>query len=264
MVLTLRRFVFATALIAIACAGLGFGTVHGETSRLDRIGAAKILRVGTTGDYRPFSFLNPATKTFEGIDVDLARALGKSLGAEVQFVQTAWPNLMADFQADKFDLAIGGVSVTLDRARVGLFSIPIMVDGKTPIARCAEKQRYQNLADIDRPNVRVIVNPGGTNERFARASLTQAKLEVFPDNVTIFQQIVDGKADVMITDASETRLQQKLQPELCAIHPDQPFTFAEKAIWLQRDPYLKAYVDQWLNLVLHDGTYQAISKTWLD
>jgi cyclohexadienyl dehydratase len=139
-----------------------------------------------------------------------------------------------------------------------------MIDGKTPIARCADKERFQTLADIDRAAVRVIVNPGGTNERFAQTSLKQAKIEVYPDNVSIFQQIVDGKADVMVTDASETRLQQRLHPELCAIHPDRPFTFAEKAIWMQRDPYLKAYVDQWLNLVLHDGTYQAISKTWLD
>jgi cyclohexadienyl dehydratase len=251
-------------LILGAIAGVATGEAYGETSRLDQIVAAKVLRVGTTGDYRPFSFLNPATKGFEGIDIDLARALAKSLGAEAQFVQTAWPNLMADFQADKFDLAIGGVSVTLDRARVGLFSLPIMVDGKTPIARCADKERYQSIADIDRPEVRVIFNPGGTNERFARASLKQAKLEVFSDNITIFQQIVDGKADVMVTDSSETRLQQKLHPELCAIHPDRPFTFAEKAIWLQRDAYLKAYVDQWLNLVLHDGTYQSISKAWLD
>ena len=258
-----RRLVVCAVLV-VAFVLPGLASVRAETSRLEQIVAAKILRVGTTGDYRPFSYRNPASRAFEGIDIDLARSLAKSLGVEVEFVETAWPKLMVDFQADKFDLAIGGVSVTLDRARVGLFSIPIMVDGKTPIARCADKDRFQTIAAIDRPEVRVIVNPGGTNERFARASLKQAKLEMFQDNVTIFQQIVDGKADVMVTDASETRLQQKLHPELCSIHPDQPFTFAEKAVWLQRDPYFKAYIDQWLNLVLHDGTYQAISKAWLD
>ncbi|MBI1775203.1 MAG: transporter substrate-binding domain-containing protein [Proteobacteria bacterium] len=258
-----RMLLGAMWLLAFCVIPSSYG-LRAETSRLDQIIAAKTLRVGTTGDYRPFSFLNPSTKGFEGIDIELARSLAKSLGVEAEFVQTAWPNLMSDFQANKFDMAIGGVSVTLDRARVGLFSIPIMVDGKTPIARCADKERFQSLIGIDRPDVRAIVNPGGTNERFARANLIQAQLSVFPDNVTIFQQIVDGKADVMITDASETRLQQKLHPELCAIHPEQPFTFAEKAVWLQRDAYLKAYVDQWLNLVLHDGTYAAITKAWLE
>jgi hypothetical protein len=49
----------------------------------------------------------------------------------------------------------------------------------------------------------------------------------------------------MMTDASETRYQQKLHPGvLCAVHPDKPFDFAEKAYWLQRDEALKAFVDQ--------------------
>ena len=41
----------------------------------------------------------------------------------------------------------------------------------------------------------------------------------------------------MITDASETRFQQKLHPGvLCAIHPDAPFDFGEKAYWMAPDP----------------------------
>ena len=80
-----------------------------------------------------------------------------------------------------------------------------------------------------------IVNPGGTNEKFARANLKKARILVHPDNVTIFQQIVDGKADLMMTDAIEARLQSRLHPELCAVHPQQPFDFAEKAYLLPRD-----------------------------
>ena len=70
---------------------------------------------------------------------------------------------------------MGGVSVTLDRQKVGFFSEPYLRDGKTPIARCADAASYQTLADIDRPEVRVIVNPGGTNERFDRAHLHEAE-----------------------------------------------------------------------------------------
>ena len=51
-----------------------------------------------------------------------------------------------------------------------------------------------------------------------------------PDNVTIFRQIIDGKADLMVTDAVETRYQQKLHPELCAVHPEKPFDFSQKPI----------------------------------
>ena len=68
----------------------------------------------------------------------------------------------------------------------------------------------------------------------------------------------------MITDASETRYQQKLHPgALCAIHPDKPFDFAEKAYWMPFDPPLKAFVDQWLHMQMETGAFAAISAKWL-
>jgi cyclohexadienyl dehydratase len=195
----------------------------------------------------------------------MAEALGKALGVKVEFVQTAWPQLMKDFEADNFDIAMGGVSITLDRQKKGLFSTPIMREGKTPIARCADKGKYETIADIDKPGTRVIVNPGGTNERFARANVKNAEVKVYNDNVTIFDEIANGTADLMMTDSSETLYQQKLHPGvLCAVHPDKPFDFAEKAYWLQRDVALKAFVDQWLHISIQDGSYKKIYAAWFD
>ena len=145
-------------------------------TRLDAIMAKGTVRVGTTGDYKPFSYMNPETKQFEGLDIDMAQSLGQALGVKVEFVPTTWANLMKDFQADQFDFAMSGVSVTLDRAKKGYFTIPIMREGKTPIALCSNKDKFQTLADIDKAGVRVIVNPGGTNEKFARANLKVANL----------------------------------------------------------------------------------------
>ena len=257
----IRRSVFiAAAFLFVAAPAIARDQPE---SRLDAIVKQGFLRIGTTGDYKPFTYLNPETKQFEGIDIDMAKSLAKALGVEARFVQTAWPKLMADFEADNFDIAMGGVSVNLDRQKKGLFSTAYLVDGKTPIARCADKEKYQTLQQIDQPGVRVIVNPGGTNQRFAAANLKRAQVTVFGDNVTIFDQIVAGKADVMITDAIETVLQQKLRPALCAIHPEQPFNFSEKAYFLPRDPVFKAFVDQWLRQAVMSKEYQAIYDRWL-
>jgi cyclohexadienyl dehydratase len=245
-----------------------FLTVSAEAqqpSRLDQIIARGTLRVGMTGDYRPFTSLDKDTQKFSGFDVDMAEALGKALGVKVEYVPTAWPQLMKDFEADKFDVAMGGVSITLDRQKKGLFSSPIMREGKTPIARCADKDKFAGLEDIDKPGTRVIVNPGGTNERFARANIKNADIRVYGDNVTIFDEIAKGNADLMMTDASETRYQQKLHPGvLCAVHPEQPFDFAEKAYWLQRDELLKAFVDQWLHISMEDGSFRKIYGAWFE
>ena len=256
----LRTFITLFAALALTA------SAHAQQqSRLEEIIGRGTLKVGMTGDYRPFTYLDKQTQKFSGFDVDMAEALGKALGVKVEFVPTAWPQLMKDFEAQKFDVAMGGVSVTLDRQKKGLFSTPIMREGKTPIARCADKDKYATLADIDKPGTRVIVNPGGTNERFARANIKSAEIKVYGDNVTIFDEIAKGNADLMMTDASETRYQQKLHAGvLCAIHPDQPFDFAEKAHWLQRDEALKDFVDQWLHIAAEDGTFKKIYAAWFE
>ncbi len=236
---------------------------HADGSRLDEILARGTLRVGTTGDYRPFTALDKASGAYSGFDIDQANALAAALGVKLEIVKTSWPTLAKDFESGAFDIAMGGVSVTLERAKKGMFSAPYLRDGKTPIARCADKDRYQTLADVDRANVKVVVNPGGTNERFDRTHFSAATIVVQPDNTKIFDSLAAGEGDVMITDASETRYQQKLHPGvLCAIHPDAPFDFAEKAYWMPMDPPLKAFVDEWLHIELENGAFAALAQKW--
>jgi cyclohexadienyl dehydratase len=254
-----------TAFIGLALV-LGAAPALGqEPSRLDKILQSGTIRVGTTGDYKPFTSLDKDTGKFSGFDIDLAESLGKALGVKVEYVPTAWPNLMKDFEADKFDIGMGGVSVTLDRQKKGYFSIPYMREGKTPVTKCENVSKFQTIEDIDKPGVKAIVNPGGTNERFARQNLKAAEITVFPDNTKIFDEIAAGRADLMMTDSSETRFQQKQHPGvLCAVHPEKPFDFAEKAYWIQRDMPLKQFVDAWLHMQIETGAHEATLKKWID
>ena len=239
-------------------------TAADPVDTLDAVAKAGVLKVCTTGDYKPFTYLDPAKGEYEGIDIDMARDLAAALGVKAEFVKTSWKTLMADFTGGACDMAMGGISVTLPRQKQAFFSIPIDVDGKTPITKCENVDKFQTVEQIDRPGVTVIEPPGGTNEAFVRERIKSAEIIIFPDNTRIFDEILAGRADVMITDASETRLQQKLRPGLCAVHPDQPFTFAEKAYLLPRgDVVFKAFVDQWLHLRLHDGGHAKFSAAWM-
>lgn len=242
----------------------GSASETASPSLLDSVMARKQLRIGLTGDYKPFSDQDPASGAFSGLDVDLATGLAQALGAKPVFVKTSWATLLDDLRDGKFDLLVGGISITLDRQKVGYFSIPSDVDGKAAIARCADVGTLGSLDAIDRSEVRVVVNPGGTNERFDRARLHRAQIRVFPDNRTIFREVAEGRADVIITDGVETKLQQKLNPGLCAIHPDAPFDRAEKAWLMPRDLPFKLFVDQYLHLKQLDGSYAAALKTWVE
>jgi cyclohexadienyl dehydratase len=231
-------------------------------SRLDAVQKSGKVRVCTPGDYKPFS-LAKADGTFEGIDVDLIQSAAKALGVQVEMVKSAWPTLMKDF-LEKCDVAVGGISVTLDRQKSAFFTAPYMVNGKAPITKCENVAKFQTVADIDKPNVTVIENPGGSNERFARANFKNAKIVIFNDNTTIFDEILKGRADVMISESVETIVQSKLRPGLCAVNPDKPLQYGEMAWLLPRgDAAFKAWVDQWLHLAKHTGEYDRVVATWL-
>ncbi|VVE07264.1 cyclohexadienyl dehydratase [Pandoraea horticolens] len=262
MMTAARAALMAGAALA-ASAAIAQSAAPAAHSRLDDIVKSGTLRACATGDYKPYTYRRPDGQ-FEGIDVDLVASLAKSLGVKPVIVPTTWKGLMDDFTAGKCDIAVGGISVTLDRAARAYYSRVVMVDGKSPIVRCADVAKYQTLADLNQPSTRAIANPGGTNERFARQYLPKATLTIHPDNVTIFQQIADGRADVMVTDTSETLLQHKLIPSLCPVNPDKPLQFGEKAYLIPRgDDILKQYVDQWLNLSQKTGEYQAVVDKWL-
>ena len=231
-------------------------------SRLDEVLQRGTLTVCTTGDYKPYTALK-ADGSYEGIDIAMAESLAKSLNAKIQWVPTTWKTLMPDFLAQRCDIAVGGISVSLERQKKAFFSQSLGVDGKIPLVRCADVKRYQTVEQINQPQVRVIEPAGGTNEVFARTHLGQAQIRLH-DNVTIFDELLAGKADVMITDASDARYQQKLKPGLCAVNPERQMQYSEKAFLLPRDDVAwKSYVDQWLHLSVATGVYARIVDQWL-
>ncbi len=221
---------------------------------LARIRAAGMLRVGTTGDYVPFCRLGPDGH-YSGADIDMAHDLAARLGVDIRFVPCVWVTLLDDFLADRFDIAMGGVTVTAPRQEKAFFSVPNFVDGKRPLCRREFADRLTSIDAINQPGIRVIANPGSANEAFAKANFTRAQVTIHHDNASVFDELVAGRADVMVTDGLEADHQAELHPELHAV-PIAPFTRLEKAYMFARDPAMKATVDTWLEGHFAAGTWQ--------
>lgn len=229
---------------------------------LPQIAQRGAVRVCSTGDYRPFTYRDPQGN-WSGLDIEMAHDMAARLGVRLELVPTTWANLVNDVN-DKCDAAMGGISITLKRATQALYSAPYLRDGKAAIVRCADASKFQTLSDIDQPGVRVVVNPGGTNADFDKEHLRQAQIATYPDNNTIFEQLINNSADVMITDSSEVRWQANQDPRLCGVSLDHPFTFEQKGYLVtQRATDLQQWINQWLNIAQNDGTYDALSRKYL-
>ena len=237
---------------------LGWAQIAQAEAVMDRIKSSGVLRVGTTGDYKPFAFLNK-DGTYVGADVDMARKLAVQLGVKLVFVPTVWAQINADYEADKFDIAIGGVTNLPPRAAKGPFAHTLYVDGKRPITACANADRFTSIEAIDKPDVRVVVNPGASNEEFARKNFPHAKLTVHQDNATVFDEIAAGRQDVMVTDGIEVDHQAAIHKGvLCPAKVPASFTHLEKAYWVRPDKDLLAAVNSFVDAEMHDGNWKAI------
>lgn len=241
------------------------GVAQAQTaSHLDRIVQQGVLRVGTTGDFKPFSYLNPATNEYEGHDIDAAKLLAESLGVKIQFVKTTWPTLLKGIQEDQYDIAMCGITRTLVRQKVASLSHPYINVGKSPLIRTADRNRFKALADIDRPGVKIGVNPGGTNQRFVDANIKQATVVVIERNLSIPEKIAAGEVDVMITDNVEAMIVSKADSRLYAVDPENTYTKDDFGYLMPRDdPAWFNYVNLWLDLAKLKGDLARLHQKWI-
>ncbi|MFI6365036.1 transporter substrate-binding domain-containing protein [Nocardia sp. NPDC050630] len=233
-----------------------------EASHLITVQQSGVLRVCTTGDYPPYT-LRDDDGTYRGVDITLATDLAATLRVVPQWIPTTWSTLTDDFLA-RCDIAVGGISDTPVRRIVADFSIPTSIDGKTPVVRRSDAADYATVDQINRPEVRVIVNRGGTNEAFARTNFPAAQLTIWPDNLTIYDQLEQHNADVFVTDSVEGRYRQRTHPTLQVLHPDTPFDSAPKAYLLPKgDTLFNTVVNTWLESEIRTGRSDQLLTDWI-
>ena len=212
------------------------------------------------------SYFNEKTGEYEGIDAELSKIIADSLGVKIEYVKTTWPTLTADTLAGKFDIALCGISRNYNRAKLMAMSDGYGIGrfGKTILCRKKDAKKFKTLADINKPDVRVMINPGGTNEKFANANLKSAKIIVFNENAEIPHQVSIGNADIMITEIVEALNYIKLDKNLAAPLIDKPFTVHSCGILMQKgDQEFLNYINFVLAELRMDGTLEKLENKYL-
>ena len=205
------------------------------------------LRVGSSGDYAPFSMRTGLG--LEGFSQTVAEAYAAQTGRRLENVPFRWRDLLADLAANRFDAAASGVTVRPERSAAGRFSVPVAETGA--VALVPAGSAAQSLADLNRPEVRVVVNRGGHLERVTRAHLPRARIEALNRNKAVRAALLDGRADAAISDSVEAPQWQR-GANLRVVGP---FTRDRKAWLLRADAGMEALrLDRWLLAREADGS----------
>ena len=102
---------WATPAVAQAPAAAPQAQVSDTLQRILREGR---LRVGVRADYRPWGFRNP-TGEFEGMEIQMAREVARTLGVQPEFVPVVAANRMQFLAQGQIDLMIATMSDTAER-----------------------------------------------------------------------------------------------------------------------------------------------------
>ena len=223
--------------------------------------ARPILRIGTSGDYPPFSeVVDESAKhaTYEGFDIAVATAYARDRGFEPSFVRFRWPDLVGSMTAGRFDVAMSGITVRPERSTLGRFTVPVAETGAVILGR--PKGRFRNLDDYNRRPVRIGVNKGGHLERVAEQHFPRATLLAIPDNTAVLSAFLEGQVDAAVTDTLEAPNWMMASEDL-DLHG--PFTRDRKAYWVRADrPELAADLDAWLLDREADGTLGQLREVY--
>lgn len=190
--------------------------------RLAEIQKAGVIRVGTTGDYKPFSYME--NRDYVGYDIDVAKHFASELGVELKWVKTSWKALLNGLNQNRYDLAVGGITRKMSRQWNAEQTQGYMTFGKCFLVRRGMGEQYNTLEKVNRASVRLGVNIGGTNELFADEKLSKATFTRFEINTDVPEAVANNQVDVMVTETPEALFYQATDRRLEAVHCHNPFT----------------------------------------
>lgn len=226
----------------------------------DRIKASGQLRVCIWPDYYGISLRSPRDGQLRGIDIDLAGELARTIGAQLQFVNSSFPRLIDDLLQDRCDIAMFGVGITPQRQQALRFSQPYLrssIYGVTTLSNRVVRE----WADIDQPGVKVAVQAATFMEPVMAATLKKAEMVVIRPPQVREQELEAGRVDVFMTDYPYSRRLLDNADWARLVSPPQPFHPIPYAYAVKPgdDDWL-ARVDQFVAAIKRDGRLEAAAR----
>ena len=234
-------------------------------SSLDRILARKTLRVGLNPGYAPFEMVDVDGKMV-GFDIDVANYLAQQMGNEVkvEIEKSDWDPIIANLNADKFDVIISGMTRTPQRALRCDFTDSYFTTGQALLVSRARRKPDPGLTvrDFDKPGMVVATKLGTTGEIAARKFFQRATIKTMETESDAALEVDAGRADVMVYDQPYIALRVKESPDRTFAILE-PFTKEYLAMAVRKG---NSDLRDWLNLAIFElkesGGWDSLYQKW--
>ena len=140
--------------------------------------------------------LTDAKREPAGYDADVARAIAKGLGVQVEFVQVAGPTRIPALLTNQVDIVVATLGMSPERANQVWFSMPYGSVDVVFVTKAANKMA--NAGDTAGKRVGV-VRGGIQDTSFTPIAPKNTTVVRFDDDATVGQALLAGQVDAIVT-----------------------------------------------------------------
>lgn len=228
-----------------------------EARTFEEIKADGKIIIASEGAFPPFNFFQGPK--LSGFEIDLAEALAKKMGVAIEWRALGFDALLAGLRQDRWDLVIASFGITAERAKAVTFTDPHYCSGGVIVAKDPAIKAVKDLAGKT-----IAVQTGTTYLENVKKLPGVGEVKNFPKDTDARAALVAGRVQVWVTDKFVAKGALAADPGAGLQLGD--FVFVEKiasAIKKGNTSLEQAY-NKALAELLADGTYEAISKKWMN
>ncbi|MFX3636601.1 MAG: glutamate ABC transporter substrate-binding protein [Candidatus Pristimantibacillus sp.] len=240
----------------------GDGNTGTAASSLDAIKKRGKLIIGVKFDTKLFGLMNPASKEVEGFDIDIAKALAKSiLGDEtkIELKEVTSKTRIPMLDNNEIDLIIATMTITEERREQVEFSEVYFEAGQSLLVKKGSK--ITSIDDIAK-GTKVLAVKGSTSVDNIKAKAPEATVLEFDNYQDAFSALKAGQGDTLTTDNSILYGMMAQDPGYEVV--GEPFTDEPYGIAIKKgETALVEAVNGALKAIKDNGEYDKIYEQWI-
>ena len=225
---------------------------------------AETLVVGLDDTFAPMGFRDENNEIV-GFDVDLAKAVGERIGAEIVFQSIDWAMKETELDSSNIDMIWNGYAITPERAEKVLLSEPYIVDAQSIIV--LKDSAIETKADLEGKLVSTQQSSSSVDKIMEDESGIFGKLGgdlvLYPSNNNAFSDLESGRVDAIVVGEVYGRYYMKQSGKDIYRVLEDNFGEDEMAVAFKKDnKELQERVDAALAEMKEDGTFDEIYDKW--
>lgn len=256
----MRKFFNLLLVAFLAMVLVGCGSSAKKENEVDTIKQKGKIVIGTATGYYPFEMADKNGQLV-GFDIDVAKALAKHMGVEVEFQNYAFSGLVPALQSKKIDLVIAGMTATDKRKAVVDFSDTYFTSGQAMLIN-KSVPNVKVWEDLDKKGNVIAVSMGTTADQTASKMFKNAEVKKFDGSALAGLELLNGKAVAVIHEIPWVAIYSKMhQDKTYAVL--EPFTTEDLGIAIPKgNQALVAEVNNFLKTYKASPDYKKAYDYW--